>query len=80
MKIYEVTFLEYTNPMKNTVKDKYDNYLDATAPFLIKECDITNVAAYGKGIKELKYVGTLTELTNLSSEHQNFEEDDISLL
>ena len=73
MKIYEVTFLEYTNPMKNTVKDKYDNYLDVTRPFLIKECDITRISSFGGGIKELKYVGTLVEIKDvrLVSEHND---------
>lgn len=63
MKIYEVTFIEYTNSMKNTVKDEKGNYLDVSEPCLITEDSIARISSFGKGIRELKYIGTLA--TNL---------------
>lgn len=80
MKIYAVTFLEYTNSMQIAVKDKSGNYLDVTNPFLVQESDITRIATFGNGIKELTYVGTLANLNNISSEYKfpNTDDDDIS--
>lgn len=61
MKLYKVTFINYTNPLKNAVKDSDNNYIDTSKPLIIKETDIEKIMKYGNGIKELEYVGDLKE-------------------
>ena len=61
-KLYEVTFMQYTNPTKDKVKSEDGKeYIDTDKPLIIKEEDIDRIRKYGNGIKELKYIGQLKE-------------------
>ncbi len=66
IKLYEVEFLNYTNPMENTIKTTKDDYIDVKKPIIISENDIdfVNNNIVG-GIKSLKFVGYSIELKNI---------------
>ena len=66
MKIYSVTFNEYTNYAKDTVSNGETigsgnvPYVHVgNQPFLITEEQIIAASKYGKGIKEMIFVGNL---------------------
>lgn len=66
-KVYSVTFMEYTNCMMDTVSDAPDNswssikdcnYLSVGKdPFLVKESELPKYQKYGKGYRDIKFVG-----------------------
>ncbi len=70
MKIYEITFNQYTNAMHDCVSKgketgSADNYLSVPKTMLIEEKDIEKIREYGEGIRELKYVGDLVCLKDV---------------
>ena len=61
-KVYRVEFIEYTDYSKNTVRTKFNNYINTNGePFLIFEDEIERYKNCGKGIKELVYVGSMLD-------------------
>ena len=66
MKIYSVTFNEFTNYMKDTVSNRKqigsndDQYIGlGSQPLLVTEDQIEAIKQYGGGIETLKFVGNL---------------------
>jgi len=67
VKIYSVIFNTYTDYSENTIsdgvceigEDKKPFIYVGYQPFLITEDQIDQIRKYGKGIKELKFVGNL---------------------
>jgi len=67
-KVYEVTFMNYTSALKNTVSD-WDGdpsnlskvtYLDVTtSPFLLRESELSKYKRYGGGFRDIRFAGNL---------------------
>ena len=67
-KVYKVTFMQYTNALKDTVSDwdgEYDtlgdsNYLEVgKEPFLLRECELQKYQKYGGGFRSIEFVGNI---------------------
>ena len=62
VKIYSVKFIEYTNASNTTVSDDVGRYItipNPNEPLLIREDEIPFYSKFGKGIRELQFVGYL---------------------
>ena len=61
VKIYAVTFMEYTNCMKNTVyNEENDCYIQVgKEQFLVTEDDLDKLKAYGGGYRTVNFVGNI---------------------
>lgn len=74
-KIYSVEFIEYTNWRCNTVsnpelesgKGKYINI--SKDGFLVREEHLEFIKRWGKGIKNIKLVGELFEMSTIPSNY-----------
>ena len=62
MKCYEITFMNYTNCMNDTVRhnNKDMTFLDVgKESFIVKESDIEKISEYGGGIRDATFVGNI---------------------
>ncbi len=81
-KIYLVEFIEYTNPMRDTVsnpnmeigKGRYINI--NKEGFLVREEHLEFIKKWGKGIKSIKLVGELFEIPFEMTAASNYKGDD----
>lgn len=68
-KVYKVEFMEYTDSIRDTVykegvKSGEDAYLHVgVEPFLVRESQIPYYQAYGRGFRNMHFVGYLPALT-----------------
>lgn len=62
-KVYSISFISYTNCLKNTVSHNTRDmtYLHIPDPCLIFEDDIEKYMEYGGGIKDMIFVGYILE-------------------
>ena len=64
-KIYEVTFMEYTNCMENTVSNQAKEIGDmkyitvGEEPFLVRESELDKYSTYGGGYRSIRFVGNI---------------------
>lgn len=64
-KIYEVEFMEYTNCMRDTVRNKYKENGDmeyikvGKEPFLVRESELEKYMAWGGGFRIIRFVGNI---------------------
>lgn len=63
MNIYKIDFLQYTNSSRDTVySERFDKYIEVNKEgFTAKESDLDYLKEFGKGFRELKFIGTLFE-------------------
>lgn len=61
MNIYKIDFLQYTNGLRDTIySEKYDKYLSVNREgFVARESDLDYLKEFGKGFRELRFIGTL---------------------
>ena len=62
VKVYSVNFFQYTNCMNDVVRhnDKELEFLDVgREPFLVREDKLDAVAKYGKGFRDIHFVGNM---------------------
>ena len=59
VKLYEVTFLNYTDYTRDTIKGPDNEYIKTPDPMIISENDIPYFSKCGGGIESLKFVGYL---------------------
>ena len=63
-KVYEVEFMQYTNSVKDTVRDDGEiaktKYIHVgNEPFLIKESEFDKYMKFGKGFRVIEFVGNI---------------------
>lgn len=64
-KVYKVTFIEYTNALKNCVangkegKDRKYLSLPHNSSLVVKETELHTLWEYGQGFRTVEYVGDL---------------------
>ncbi len=63
VKLYKVTFLEYTDPTKDTIKGPNGEYINVPNDMIISEKDIAFFSKCGGGFEDLKFVGYLKRHT-----------------
>ena len=61
-RIYKVTFLDYTNVIRGTIKGPEGEYINIKEPMLISEKDIPYYSTCGGGFEKLEFVGYLKRL------------------
>ena len=68
VKVYAVTFMRYTNGLRDTVYNtKTNQYLDViednnySGSFLIKENDLDHYKDYGDGFESVKFIGYMED-------------------
>jgi hypothetical protein len=65
MKLYKISFMEYTNAMRDTVGDEnreigHRKYINiGKEPFIVTEEQLEEIKSYGNGIKICDFVGNL---------------------
>ena len=60
IRLYEVTFNQYTNSSRDTVwNEETNDYINTSEPVIIREDQIPFMKNWGGGISTLKYVGVL---------------------
>ena len=64
-KVYEVEFMEYTNGLRDTVRNKYKEIGDmkyitvGEEPFLVRESELEKYMAWGGGFRIIRFVGNI---------------------
>lgn len=65
MKLYEVTFMQYTNAMQDTISDGTDDLMKrkfikvGRESFIVREDQLEKIMKYGGGIRDCQFVGNL---------------------
>lgn len=86
-KVYKVTFMTYTNVMKDTVSDwdgKPSNISKVKClsvgkePFLVRESDLDKYRCFGDGYRDIQFIGNMEVTDTKSGNVPIFGEVDIN--